>query len=235
MSWHFLYSAKQQVVGTNVDIKKIDLNINTPSIIILSCTSIEAFCNEISCFMGAYKDQYENNFDDVDLDKEQINAIIAFKYCKGGSFVDQYKKMLKKFAISNPSILQELHSLRKLRNKLVHFSDNKLSVIEDENGVIKYFQEPPEIFNHINKEYENYPVIVGDDSVEWSLRIATHAMAIWSIEMAIDAILHTLNSLPSGRYKDFILQKYSARNKNYRTVFEQGKNDLEQIKKQLFS
>jgi hypothetical protein len=74
----------------------------------------------------------------------------------------------------------------------------------------------------------------GEFDGAWVLRVSTNAMAAWSLNLTLEAILHVLYHLPAGEYRDFILRRYAAKDVSFRTVFEKEKADVEEWKNGLF-
>lgn len=103
--------------------------------------------------------------------------------------------------------------------------------------MIRCNQEPPKCFYQLEKEhlYDYRSVVVCDSNVEWPLRISNNNMAIWCIDLALEAIVHTLNSFPSGAVKDTITRSYRAREGIYANVFEKGKEEMRIWQYYLFS
>jgi hypothetical protein len=212
---------------------------------------LEAFSNEISSLTSAFIFSVKRDFKDQYLPPEMLDSEIGIPWAichvianlkenKRGSFYDRYSGLLKVMQIEKPDILQELYHLRDLRNALVHFRLCDVPIVRGKDNLIRYAQEPPEVFTHL-KSYEiekGWPVVAAgteDGSVEWILRISTYSMGIWSLQLVLDAITYLLDCLPAGSYKDFILQAYMASDRSFKNIFEKGKQDVKELRSQLFS
>ncbi len=212
---------------------------------------LEAFSNEISSLTDAFIFDVKRDPQIQYLTTEQQESKIGMSYtiCQNiaeiknntvGSFYDRYKDLLAVMKIGQPDFLQELCHLSDLRNALVHFRLCDVPIVEDEGGIIRYSQEPPEVFAHLKSHHieKGWPVVATDtesNSVEWTLRVSTNAMAIWSLTLTLDAIMYVLNSLPGEeRYTDFIRIRYRARDESFKNIFTKGKCDVQEWKTQLF-
>ena len=249
MSWGLLLSAIRRVRESENSIVPIDLNMEAPPCAILCCIALEAFVNEISCLTSAFLFNEENNHRAKYSTKTQREANIgmAWDNCQNigqikdnprGSFYDRYKALLKVAGIEKPNCIQSLSYLRDLRDALVHFRVCEVPIVEDSDGVIRSAQEPPEVFAHLKSYSVNGWPVVATDPVEvgtaWVLRASTNAMAVWSLNLVLEAITYVLDILPAGEYRDFILRRYAARDVLFSTVFEKGKADIEEWKNDLF-
>lgn len=249
MSWHLLSSAIRRIRESETRLTPIDLNLETPSCVILGCTALEAFANEISSLTSAFlfnekKDpraRYSTAAQreaDRGMAWHDCQAIAQIKDDPKGSFYDRYKALLRAASIEKPNCMQSLSYLRDLRDAFVHFRACGVPIVEDSDGVIHYAQEPPKVFAHLQSYNVNgRPVVAvgtGEVGVEWILRVSTNAMAAWSLSLILEAIMHVLDLLPAGEYRDFVLRRYAARDKSFSTVFEKGKTDVEGWKNSLF-
>jgi len=245
VSWPFIMSAIEMSCNSKSEIKKIDYNKEAISCVVLSCVSLEAFTNEISSITNAFINHVKRDFDIDNLpDKQKFKIGIDLKICedisqirnaKEGSFYKRFKKLLLCLKIEKPEFFQKLHHLQELRNALVHFRLCDISVVEDTDGVIKYYQEPPEVFQHIKSyKVKGWPVIASDvgDNIGWNSRISTNAMAAWSIKLILNAIMHVLYNLPEGEYRDFLLKYYKSRENS--NLFEKGKYNVEEWENKIF-
>lgn len=244
ISWQFVKSAIEMLNKPQSEIKTIDFNEEAISCAILGCTSLEAFSNEISSLSNAFLYDFKRDFNIKNLPAKQITKLgIGLNKCqkisqirdsKKESFYERYKNLLSYIGIAKPEFLQELHHLHVLRNALVHFRKCDISVIEDTDGVIRYYQEPPEVFQHIKSyKVKGRPVVASDvdDNIGWNLRISTNAMAVWSLKLILEAILYVLNNLPHGRYKDFILKHYRDRKNS--NLFESGYYEIQVLENKI--
>ncbi len=245
LSWQLILSAIEMLRNSQSKINPIDYNTEAIPCVVLSCITLEAFSNEISSLTNAFMCDVESDFDIKNLSTKQKTIIgIDSNICKNiaqirnskvESFYERYKKLLSHVKISKPEYLQDLHHLNDLRNALVHFRLCDISVIEDIDGVIKYYQEPPEVFQHIKSyKVQGWPVIAADvkNNIAWNLRISTNAMAIWTIRLILDAITYVLYNLPKGKYRDFILKYY--RDKERLNIFEKGIYYIQEFENKIF-
>lgn len=250
ISWSLLLSAIRRVQESENVITSIDLNLEAPPCAILCCIALEAFVNEISCLTSAFLFDEANNHRaryssmahreaNIGMTWDNCQKIGQIKDNRKGSFYDRYKTLLKAAGIEKPSCMQSLSYLRDLRDALVHFRACEVPVVEDSKGVIRFAQEPPEVFVHLQSYNVNgWPVVATgpeEVGVEWTLRASTNAMAVWSISLTLEAITYVIDILPAGEYRNFILKKYATRDKSFSTLFEKGKADVEAWKNDLFS
>ncbi len=225
MSWNFLRSAIGRARAAQSDTATLDLNLEAPSCVVLSCIAIEAFVNEISSLTNAFL--FEENQGGAmrrsastgastatEISRQKCQEVAEIRNDSSGSFYDRYKVVLKRLGVEQPTYLPWLSFLRDLRDALVHFRICDVPVVEDSNGVIRYAQEPPDVFAHLKSLcVNNCPIVSADpadDGLDWTLRASTDAMAVWCIDLALDAVLHVLNRLPSSRYRKFILKAYAV-------------------------
>lgn len=230
----------------------MDINLEAQPIIILCGTSIEAYCNEISSLTKAFLFDLEQNSISTKSKENKINAfglsyekllkVREIKENSRGSFYDRYKKLLKHLELDKPEFIDKIHHLKKLRDSLVHFRNCDIQIVEDDEGVIKFFQKPPDFFAHItekdNYKIAGYPIVYGgtsDMDTDWPLRVSTNAMAIWAIQLSLKSILHVLESLPSGSYKDFIERAYRHQDNNYPSVFQKGLFEIKKLETKTFN
>lgn len=249
ISWLILFSAISNARKEPRNIDTIDLNMQAIPSIILSCTALESFVNEISslskAFMFNFEKEYNAQF--LEIDKQESTIGISWDKCKRlaeikndskGSFYDRYKLLVKTLDVKSPEFIQTLSKLKDLRDDLVHFKILDMSVVENSDGVITYFQQPPEVFSHLKKyKVKNYPVIAldgNDNSIDWSHRISTNAMAIWCIDLVLDSLIYVLESIQNGRFKDFLVKAYSTRDGSFEYLFQKGKSDIELWTKEVF-
>ena len=245
ISWQFIWSAIEMIHNSKSKIKPIDFNIQATPCIVMVCISLEAFSNEISSLTHAFLYDLKTVFDIENLSEKQKSKIgldigickniAKIRESKDDPFYERYKKLLSVLRIDKPKFLQNISYLSNLRNSIVHFRSCDISVIQDEDGVIKYYQNTPEVFNHIKSfKVKNWHVIATDvdKNSAWNLRISTNAMAIWSIKLILEAIIYTLYNLPQGNYRDFILKYYrDGENSN---IFEKGKYNIQELENKIF-
>lgn len=251
MSWPLLSSAMARVQAEDRGIDPVDLNLEAPPCVVLCCTAVEAFANEISSLSSAFLFNEKENppvrywteaqeETAVGMGRDSCRDVAQIKNDPKGSFYDRYKALLNAMGIEKPTCLQRLSHLRDLRNALVHFRLCDVPIVYGTDGVIQYAQEPPEVFAHLKLYNINGWPVVSDDpdnnnGVEWTLRVSTNAMAAWSLNLALEAITHVLDHIPAGRYRDFILKAYAYRDVSFSNVFEKGKSDLNVWQSGLFS
>lgn len=221
------------------DVSEIDLNLEALPSIVLSCTALEAFVNEISSLSHAFVFEFEQDLEIQQLEADEYESIIGISLSKckeiaklrddrkSGSFYDKYKLLLKTIGIENPTFLHKLSNLEKIRHDIVHSKMLDISIVENSDGVIVPAANSPEVFNHL-KDYSinGFPIVAGDGSSEWTLRISTNAMAIWCIDLILEAIIYILDTTPNGNFKTFVLKAYAAREKSFAHVFQKGKAEV---------
>ena len=249
MSWRFLLSAMKRICATENAMHPVDLNLEAPPCVLLCCTAVEAFANEISCLSSAFLfNEKENSVRYLTGAQEETAMRMGRETCQGiekikdgakESFYKRYKALLNAMKIEKPTCLLCLAHLRDLRNALVHFRLCNVPIVYGSDGVIQYAQEPPKVFAHLKSYNVNGSPVVSvdpdDNGVEWTLRVSTNAMAAWSLNLALEAITHVLDRIPAGRYRDFILKAYASRDVSFSDVFEKGKSDLKAWQSGLFS
>jgi len=250
MSWRFLLSAMKRICATENAMHPVDLNLEAPPCAVLCCIAIEAFANEISSLSSAFLFNEKENppvrywteaqeETAVGMGCDSCRDVAQIKNDPKGSFYDRYKALLNAMEIEKPTCLQRLSHLRDLRNALVHFRLCDVPIVYGTDGVIQYAQEPPEVFAHLKLYNINGWPVVSDDpeynGIEWTLRVSTNAMAAWSLNLVLEAIIHVLDSIAVGRYRDFILKVYASADASFSNVFEKGKSDLNVWQSGLFS
>lgn len=239
MSWNLIQSAFRQIRASKDSPTPIDLNLETPSCIILCCTALEAFVNEISSLTSAFHfDEKKNNQSECPIAAQKetntemkwsnYRDISQIKECSKGSFYERYKRLLKVAGIIKPGNMQKLNHLCELRDAFVHFRACDVPIEEDDNGVIRCNQQPPAVFDHL-KKYTIFerPIVANEVGEKWTLRVMTNTMAYWSIMLVLDSIIYVLSSLPIGDYRDFVLKRYTPYDESFSTLFEKKKADVE--------
>jgi hypothetical protein len=227
LSWQLIWSTIQLLEKSASKIESIDLNLHAISSCILSSTALESFSNEISSIMHTVIKDPMIKVSEIGIDLNNCKEIEAIKENNAPNFYERYKELLKFFQIPNPDFLIKLSYLNKIRNESVHFHNCDISIIE-ENGVIKHYQSPPEVFNHIKLlKINGWPLVAYDvtDNASWVLRISTNAFAFWSLINVIDSIIYVLGKIPKGRFKDYVSKYYlTTGNVN---LFEKAKSEIE--------
>jgi hypothetical protein len=234
MSWAFLMSALRHMQADEGMDSSVDLNLEAPPCVVLSCIAVEAFVNELSSLTNTFL--FERSGTDYAgrlNPKQALHAgtlkEVARIRCDGdGSFYVRYKRLLCVFGIDKPRLLADLSVLGKARDALVHFRKCDVPIIQDQNGVIRVGQDlPAEIAALQSKYYKGRCVLAPGEGQEWTLRMETDAMAAWSVNLALDAILFVLDHLPAGEYRDFVWKSYANRDLTFSTLFARGKKELE--------
>jgi hypothetical protein len=196
MSWAFLMSALRHMQADEGMDSSVDLNLEAPPCVVLSCIAVEAFVNELSSLTN------------------------TFLFERSGT--DYAGRLNPKQALADLSVLG------KARDALVHFRKCDVPIIQDQNGVIRVGQDlPAEIAALQSKYYKGRCVLAPGEGQEWTLRMETDAMAAWSVNLALDAILFVLDHLPAGEYRDFVWKSYANRDLTFSTLFARGKKELE--------
>jgi len=237
MSWAFLMSALRHMQADQGRNSSVDLNLDAPPCVVLSCVAVEAFVNELSSLTNSFLFERAGTDHAGRSDpKQALHAVatgtleeVARIRCDGhDSFYVRYKRLLYDFGIDKPRFLADLSKLGKARDALVHFRKCDVPIIEDQNGVIRYGQElPAEIAALQSHHYGGRCVVAPNQGTAWTLRMETDAMAAWSVNLALDAILYVLDYLPAGEYRDFVRKSYASRDQTFSTLFARGKNELE--------
>lgn len=235
MSWAFLLSAIRRIQADEGRVPSVDLNLEAPSCVVLSCIAVEAFVNEVSSLTDAFlfdkkRDALPRRSTEAQKRQvafETLHKIASLRRDTHGSFYVRYKRLLRDMSIEKPDFLTDLSKLRKLRNALVHFRECDVPIIEDQDGVIREGQDlPTELTALQTRRYEGRPLVAPGQGTAWSVRMATDAMAVWSVNLALDATIYVLEHLPAGRHRDFLWKAYASRDRAFGTVFASGKNDL---------
>ncbi len=231
MSWPFLMSALRGVRSAGGTLDPIDLNLETPACVVLCCTALEAFINEVSSLTSAFVFEEKGERPGAKTisaeEQEILNDVAAIRDHPKGSSYDRYKIVVSALKISKLERLEDMLSLQRLRDALVHFRECHVPIIEDSAGVIRHGQGLPEPVAQLKRrEHNGRRIVAEDEGVEWTLRVSTNAMAAWSVNLVIDAIMHVLDHLPTGRYRDFIWKAYASRDSSFGTVFDKGRSDL---------
>lgn len=227
ISWVFLSSAINRIQSNHRGRKAVDLNPETAPSIVLSCSGVEAFVNELSSLTHAFLFERSEG-SGGNSDAGFLNDVATIRQDSRGSFYKRYKCLLSHLQIENPQFLENLSTLNKVRDALVHFRECDVPIIEDKNGVIREGQELPAVLKPLqNRRYREGALVANDQGASWTLRLATDGMAAWSLNLTLDAVIYVLANLPAGRYREFIWQAYAAREPQFDTVFAKGKNDVE--------
>lgn len=231
LSWSLLMSCLRRVQSPEVRIPEVDLNLEAAPCVVLCCIAVEAFVNEISTLSHSFLFDRERDrrtgrstpgvADDI------LRKVSDIRMDRHGSFYDRYRGLLGAIGIDNPLFLADLSTLGKVRDSLVHFRDCDVPIIDDEDGVIRHGQKlPPTVAALQSKDYEAAGVLAPGTGTAWTLRLATDAMAAWSLDLAFNAAMYILDHLPPGEYRDAIWKAYAHRDKSFPVLFARGKSDL---------
>ena len=236
MSWTFILSALRRIQADEVREPSVDLNLEASSCIVMSCLAIEAYVNEVSSLTAVFlhkqkQDQLLHNFNSTLMEDkifhQTLKDVTNIRLNRQGSFYDRFKQLLCYFNIQMPNWLEDLSSIGKVRDAFVHFRECDVPIIVDESNVIKEGQELPSDLKKLqNRKYHGKQLFAPPEGSPWTLRLATDAMAAWSLSLCINAIEYILNELPNDRYKNFVWKAYSCRDPNFDTLFAWGKNIL---------
>lgn len=236
MSWSFILSALRRMQADEVRVPSVDLNLEAPSCIVLSCIAVEAFVNEVSSITDTFlheqkQDRPVRNASHTLLEdktsRQVLEKVANIRSGSQGSFYDRYKQLLNDFDMANPNWLADLSSLGKVRDALVHFRECDVPIVEDENGVIKEGQELPSELKKMHKRtYQGQQLFAPPEGSPWTLRLATDSMAAWSLDLCLNAIRHIMNELPAGRYREFVWRAYACPDSDFDTLFASGNEML---------
>jgi hypothetical protein len=234
MSWSFILSALRRIQAGEAREPSVALNLEAPSCIVLSCIAVEAFVNEVASVTYAFLHKQQRNRpgskarEGEDKPPERVlEEVSGIRTDSRGSFYERYKRLLCDLDMAKPGCLEDLSSLGKVRDALVHFRECDVPIVEDGNGVIQEGQElPSELKKLQNRHYGGQELLAPPEGSAWTLRLATDSMAAWSLEICLDAIEHVLNELPEGTYRDFARKAYACRDASHDTLFASGKQKL---------
>ncbi len=233
ISWHLILSAISRASVSSGDISKIDLNLEALPSIILSCTALEAFVNEISSLAHAFLFEYEQ----MDIHHQKMGVykkVAEIRRDSTGNFYERYKRLLNFLEIEPPAFRECVFYLKEVRDLIVHFKTADVRIVDD-GRTIRAAQSLPDEFNALkNFKIAGYPIIASDGS-EWTLRISTSAMAAWSITQVLDAIIYFLDEIPDEELKDFIVKKYATYDKDVAHLFRHGKALVDRWTTELYS
>lgn len=152
MSWAFLMSALLHMKADQGRNSTVDLNLEAPPCVVLSCVAVEAFVNELSSLTNSFLfERAGTDYAGRSNPKQALHTVasgtlekVASIRCdSNGSFYVRYKRLLCEFGIDKPRFLADLSKLKQARDALVHFRKCDVPIIEDQNGVIRDGQELP--------------------------------------------------------------------------------------------
>ena len=235
MSWSFILSALRRIQANEVREPSVALNLEAPSCIVLSCLAVEAFVNEVASVTNAFLHQQKHHRPrpaartEMETKPSQgvLEEVASIRTDSRGSFYDRYKRLLCDLDMVKPARLEDLSSLEKVRNALVHFRECDVPIVEDENGVIQEGQELPSDLKKLqNRKYKGQQLLAPPKGSPWTLRLATDSMAAWSLDLCLVAIGHVLNELPTGSYREFIWKAYACSDSDFDSLFASGRQKL---------
>lgn len=237
LSWQ-LFKTVFEILDSAKFEKNIDMNTNALSCCILSTAALEAFSNEIISITHAFNNGVKSEgfykLDKIGIENTGLQSVEQLNKKIYKNFYERYKQLIKELKIPDPKFLPALSNLKKIRDEITHYHSCEMSLIE-KNNIIKYFQEPPEVFNHLKSFNINNWSIVAEDSgneTSWILRISTNAFAFWGALLVIGAITYLLENIPDGLYKDSVLKYYGMN--NGLDVFSKSQSDILALKDKLF-
>lgn len=244
ISWQLLYSGIRRAVespGKRNSVFSLEALPN----IILGCSALEAFCNEMSSMVSSLcfehlSDPFSpimlglNRFEDVvGVSEQACRQISEIKMNARDNTLDRYKKLCSALSIGLPENYQDLFMLVQVRHRIVHFRACDINVV-DRNGTITYDHDLPDFYDHLKeKKYRGYDLIFVEDvrkkvaepgEIDWVTRISTPAIALWAIEVVIEGILHVLENIPEGELKHRVENAYRPSKEDYQTLFHWGQN-----------
>jgi hypothetical protein len=218
MSWAFLMSALHHMQADEGMDSSVDFNLEAPTCVVLSCVAVEAFVNELSSLTHSFLFERAGTDYAGRIESKAGAARCRFGHAKRGC---THKVRWSRF------LLADLSVLGKARDALVHFRKCDVPIIQDQNGVIRVGQDlPAEIAALQSQYYGGRCVLAPGEGQEWTLMMETDAMAAWSVNLALDAILFVLDHLPAGEHRDFVWKSYANRDSTFSTLFARGKNEL---------
>lgn len=236
MSWSFILSALNRIQADEVREPSVLLNLEVPSCIVLSCIAVEAFVNELSSLTYSFLFEHRRERPvrhpacaqvGQKPALRQLEEVASIRTDSQGSFYDRYKRLLREIDIGKPGCLADLSSLKKVRDALVHFRQCDVPIVEDKDGVIREGQGlPSELTQLESRKYQGQHILAPDQGSSWTVRLATDAMAAWSLNLCLDAAKHVLDHLPAGKYRDFVWNAYACRDPVFDTVFANGRQRL---------
>lgn len=236
ISWSFILSALRRMQADEVREPSVNLNLEAPSCIVLSCLAIEAFVNEVASLTYAFLHEQRHERPVRSATHSQmedkpsrlvLEEVANIRTDSQGSFYDRYKRLLCDLGMAKPGCLADLSSLKEVRDALVHFRECDVPIVEDKNGAIQEGQELPSKLKKLhNRNYRGRQLFAFPKGSPWTLRLATDSMAAWSLDLCLDAIRHVLGELPAGGYKDFVWKAYACSGSAFDNLFASGKEKL---------
>jgi hypothetical protein len=235
LSWGLLLSALHRVQATSKRDPRLNLNLEAAPCVILTCDAIEAFINEVSsityCFLfererDAATQRPDRDTEPVGINEDSLRTISEIRLNGKGSFFDRYNRLLKPLGIMRPQFQASLCTLKDVRDALVHFRSCDVPVT-DQEGSLGDGQDLPPSVKHLEEcKYQGVPVLASDIGAPWTRRMATDAMAAWSLELGLNAAKYVLTSIPEGRYRDMVGRKYAHVDRQFDTVVHFGQIEL---------
>lgn len=236
ISWELLCSGIERAVDNAGEPGSV-FSVEALPNIVLGCSGLEAFCNEISSMAGAVLKEYSKDlhpefefglarFEDiVGVSEEACKEISTIREDIKSNTLDRFKKLCSVLGLGAPENYQDLSTLVKVRNGIVHFRACDLRIVSKE-GRITYDHDLPDFYTQLKgKKYRGREVVITElepGEIEWVTRISTPTMALWAMEAVIGAILYVLEKLPEGELKHTVWNAYRPSDENYPTLFHRG-------------
>jgi len=227
ISWHLLYSCIRRALEYSRQ-GSSGFSLEALPNIILGCSAVEAFCNEMSSIVSTFeytRDQNSSLEDVVGVTEKACSQMAAIKTNAIYSTLERYKKLCSALGLVLPKNYEDLTTLVQVRNGIVHFRACDLRIVNNE-GTITYNHDLPDFYNHLKKKkYRGCDLIckaAEPGEITWITRISTPAMALWAIEVVIGEILYVLENIPEGELKQRIMNAYRPSIPDYQTLFHWG-------------
>jgi hypothetical protein len=248
ISWQLLYSCIRRTVEVSGE-RCSGFCLDALPNIILGCSALEAFSNEISSIASVLHSEELINpyspsvlgldsFDNiVGVSEEACRRMSAIKTDDRGNAWERYKNLCSALGIGFPQDNQDLCTLVQVRHGIVHFRACDLNIIT-RNGAIAYDHILPNFYNYLKgKKYHGCYLIFTEDvrqkvaepgGIKWVDRISTPAVALWAIEVVIAGILHFIKNIPRGKLKLRVENAYSPANQDHQTLFHWGQSLIDE-------
>ncbi|MFC3104214.1 hypothetical protein ACFOSU_09935 [Salinisphaera aquimarina] len=249
MSWSFLHSAITHAQNTGSPPKAIDFNVGSPAVVILACSAIEAFVNEVSSSAHSFlfdadrdstfiSDPIHDRWDAAGIEESDLQKIASIRVDESGSLIDRYKRLLKAIDLELPARWNNLCQLQKVRNGLVHFRECDIPIVNDKDSRIRSGQKLPDFLLPLTRQkIESWPILASNPEIEgedWTLRIATNAFSIWALEIAMTTNSYILDNLAEGKYAKHLRALYSSRERHFDHLFEMGLDEISNWKDYIY-
>lgn len=220
---------------------QLDVNLGAPVVVILVSSAVEAFVNEASSiahslrFMADREGRFDENADRVDkaaldFSRSELDQIASIREGGQGSFKDRYKRLLRLLKLPLPGHWDDLCLLGRLRDRLVHCRACDLPLVNGSDGAIRNGQELPRFLEPLRSIHVNgFPVLARGAETEgedWTLRIATNAMATWALTTVMESLAVSVKSISKGWYGDKLTSHYRNRDGQYESLFDMGLQEI---------